>query len=371
MCASAPNSVIINDLLCYCSTARSSLTNDQIILNCTGFYKPEVIYAAKETLFKHFNEQPKQRKATANNPTAAVGNLEDILQRLDQADVKKLPRYVASSFNGMPPPSFELIAPVLCSLRDELATCISEISSLKEARRAQTNATVSLSSMAEDIADIKTSIQSISHTSLRGNTSDVEAASAGSSITGSVSSIVQRTRPTVPVDGSGNLGNNASSNVQTYSRALSHGTASVDTRARANNPLTLHSSTAASDLPSQRHQDGDGVWHTVSRNRFHRKRNERISGTRKNDSSLVGAPRVYDVYLGGLSKDADEAKINAYVSKNGVNMIKCEMLKASNDWHRSFKLSMSSADRDKLLKAEFWPEGVFVRKFYKPKGSNN
>ena len=131
MCAAAADSVVINDLLCYCSTAWSSLTHDQIILNCTGFYKPEVIFAAKETLFSHFNEHPTKRKATANNPTPAVVNIEDILHRLDKADPAKLPKYVASSFNGMPPPSFEMIAPILCSLRDELATCSLEISSLK------------------------------------------------------------------------------------------------------------------------------------------------------------------------------------------------------------------------------------------------
>ena len=58
------------------------------------------------------------------------------------------------------------------------------------------------------------------------------------------------------------------------------------------------------------------------------------------------------------------------MSKLGITLRKCESLSSSDDW-RSFKLSMGRDDRDKLLKADVWPEGVFVRKFFKVKSSNN
>ena len=36
-------------------------------------------------------------------------------------------------------------------------------------------------------------------------------------------------------------------------------------------------------------------------------------------------------------------------------------------WYQPFKLSVSVPDRDKVLKSNFWPEQMFVRKFHKPK----
>ena len=43
----------------------------------------------------------------------------------------------------------------------------------------------------------------------------------------------------------------------------------------------------------------------------------------------------------------------------------------ASDWFKSFKVSVTEEDRDKLLDGEFWPCGVIVRKFFKGRARND
>ena len=54
---------IINDVLCYISTSRNTLSRDSITLNAVAFYKSELVKQAKEVIFEVYNETPIQRKS--------------------------------------------------------------------------------------------------------------------------------------------------------------------------------------------------------------------------------------------------------------------------------------------------------------------
>ena len=42
-------------------------------------------------------------------------------------------------------------------------------------------------------------------------------------------------------------------------------------------------------------------------------------------------------------------------------------MQTKSEWYSAFKISMKQSERDMLMSADSWPQGVFVRKFYKAK----
>ena len=100
-----------------------------------------------------------------------------------------------------------------------------------------------------------------------------------------------------------------------------------------------------------------------SRNRKGR-RFKNIAGTASKSVGLAGAPRVVDIYVGGCSLETTSQNIEDFCRKNDVVCRKSEELKTKSEWYKSFKISITSGDRDKVLSPEIWPEGVFVRKFF-------
>ena len=53
---------VIDDVLCYITSSRNSITNDSIIVNAAGFYKPEIVRKSKELIFQICNERAIARK---------------------------------------------------------------------------------------------------------------------------------------------------------------------------------------------------------------------------------------------------------------------------------------------------------------------
>ena len=97
-----------------------------------------------------------------------------------------------------------------------------------------------------------------------------------------------------------------------------------------------------------------------------RRRNAGIIGTRKGNVStnIKSANRRLDVYVGNLDSSSTCESISEYVSNdNDIKVFDCIEL-TSNQYFKSFKLTVSSNDRDKLLVSDLWPEGIICRKFY-------
>ena len=96
-----------------------------------------------------------------------------------------------------------------------------------------------------------------------------------------------------------------------------------------------------------------------------RTRRNIIVGTKNSDSVIGGGERVLDIYVGGCGKECTTENITSYCDEHGISIKKCELLQSSSEWNRSFKVSATANDRDKLLLGEFWPQGIFVRRFFK------
>ena len=103
------------------------------------------------------------------------------------------------------------------------------------------------------------------------------------------------------------------------------------------------------------------------------RRNNIIIGNRQNSDSteFSGGERVFDLYVGGCNTDSSSENIADYCRRNGVVVKNSESLPQNLQWVKSFKISVGENDREKLLKSEFWPLGIYVRKFYRRKTRND
>ena len=72
------NDFRLNDVLCYITTARDSLSKDTVLVNGVAYYRGEAIFDAKEEIFSFFNERLVKRKMTNDHPNPAVMNVKDI-----------------------------------------------------------------------------------------------------------------------------------------------------------------------------------------------------------------------------------------------------------------------------------------------------
>ena len=103
-------------------------------------------------------------------------------------------------------------------------------------------------------------------------------------------------------------------------------------------------------------------------NQAHRRENRNISGNREpGNGAFRGAGRVGEVFVGGCLLESTESQLTDFCRENGVTLKKCESLNSKSVWYKSYKISVDFSDRDRILSNEFWPKGIFVRKFYMPR----
>ena len=56
---------------------------------------------------------------------------------------------------------------------------------------------------------------------------------------------------------------------------------------------------------------------------------------------------------------------------SNTDVIECSELETKSVRYKSFKVTLTENDRDKLLVHEYWPVGIVVRKFFNPRVRNN
>ena len=101
-----------------------------------------------------------------------------------------------------------------------------------------------------------------------------------------------------------------------------------------------------------------------------RKRAGNIVGSRKANVNvkLRGAVQVADMYLGNCNLEVTPESIIEYIcNEMNIEVQSCELLESRNRNCRSFKITLKSIDRPKLLVPEVWPEGIVCRKFFNPR----
>ena len=94
-----------------------------------------------------------------------------------------------------------------------------------------------------------------------------------------------------------------------------------------------------------------------------------VSGTGTVSNNLVGVQRI--IFVGGCEKNSSEEGIKKHCENLGIQLMKIEQLTTRSEWYKAYKISMKATDREKLMLPDSWPQGIFVRKYFKPKKATN
>ena len=410
-------SPIISGVLCYASTARHALRNDDIIRVCLAFYSDEEIIRGKDILCDLIGEKSKRRR-NENRIMHEAKDILDILRKCDDNKLK-LPKFVVDTYDGLPPTSgFELIAQTLTSLNDEIVSLKSEIENLKDSRIEQGIVSQDMAMMKEDLITIKGELRKINHSVLKddirrdslllGNlhsirrmneyldedksTTETETNngkhSAASECNRSLGRSSIAVSPSAPSLKSDDLIDVANRSIQDIGGSPSAPTFSqvVGKNIRKDDSMNIHkiATENITKLPvpkfpnsvnAHRKRAYDKPSATVDEDGFTlvqkaKKTRGNIVGSKKylGDRNIKSARNMVDIYLGNLDLDVTEDEIINYIKdETGITVYKCMNLMSKNPNCKAFKISVGTESRIALLSPEIWPEGVICRKFYNPR----
>ena len=152
--------LVINDILCYISTARNSKTDDSIIQCCLPFYSISRIKEAKALLFKYTSDRPKSRRGD-NLQKNEITDILDLFRKCEETNTD-LPKFVSESYDSMPPTSgFELIGNTIVSLIEEIQTLRDEIKIIKDSSIRENILIDDTTHIKTDLMDIKENIRDL------------------------------------------------------------------------------------------------------------------------------------------------------------------------------------------------------------------
>ena len=105
---------------------------------------------------------PITRKACTSHPNPSTEDVKDILDLMDRkTTIIELPTFVAQGHTSFPPSNFEIIAPVIMTLRDEVSHLRIELSELRKATEKDQKSFETVSTVKQDVADIKKTLHSL------------------------------------------------------------------------------------------------------------------------------------------------------------------------------------------------------------------
>ena len=158
MSSPAISNAIQNNVLCYLTSARHTLSRDSIVSACLAFYGGDEIVSAKEIVFTYANETVISRRGKSK-VSADITDILELLRRRNE-DNFEFPKFLADGYGKMPPSAgFEVIAEHIVGLINELQSVKVEIAQLKELNSHHINNDVT--DVKEDLRDIKMTLREL------------------------------------------------------------------------------------------------------------------------------------------------------------------------------------------------------------------
>ena len=154
------DSIIVNGLLCFISSTRHRKSRDFIIQSCLPFYDQLKVREAKDILFSYTKERPINRRGEDYLQKSYIDIIE-LFEKLSEDEVE-LPKFVADSFDTMPPCSgYEMISATMLSLIDQVNLLKDEIKNLKDISAADNIIMNDMAIVKEDLLEIRGSIRDV------------------------------------------------------------------------------------------------------------------------------------------------------------------------------------------------------------------
>ena len=83
--------------------------------------------------------------------------------------------------------------------------------------------------------------------------------------------------------------------------------------------------------------------------------------------SMRGADLTTNRYVGNINVNASSEDVRTSITSQGVDVVELEELPLRHTRWKSFRLRIKKSDISKIEEAEFWPEGIIVREFFRGK----
>ena len=368
---------VINGVLCYLSSARHTLTDQAMCTICLSYYSGDKISDAKDLLFKFANETIIRRRGEGK----VKADLIDMIALLRKVDERKesLPQFLADGFSSMPPASgFETIAEHIINLTTEINVLKNEIESLRNKDIPEDK----LTDIKEDIFDIKSMLMQkvtsgepcipttpLGATKTKQLYADVASSSTSSKKDESDVSFALATgviKNSDSVDGKNCDvgGENKFMSVDNGGRKRSNfNKGNAEQRTAKQQP---HEQDAAGSKKEMEDKENNWQVHQTKK-----KRKEVIRGSKRVNGSFKSTVSNCDLYIGKCDSSVTNSIITSYIrDENDIDVVACECLNEYNGV-KSFKVTLSFDNRNKLLSSSMWPENIVVRKFYNKKIHNN
>ena len=104
---------------------------------------------------------------------------------------------------------------------------------------------------------------------------------------------------------------------------------------------------------------------TGQRRKKRRSKARAIAGTSLQSGTLRGAPEPSrHVFVYRVSKGTSDQDLGQFMSDGGVTVRSTERMSKDEARFESFKIEVKTSELETVLCSAFWPEGIYVRRFY-------
>lgn len=160
-----------------------------------------------------------------------------------------------------------------------------------------------------------------------------------------------------------------SANPKHYSKVVASAAASDDTTVKQA-PSDNRSNAVSRQSPTHESSpDNDGF---TTQGRRRRQKKPPIRGNAPSLGSLKGAPEPSrDIFVYRLLPEIDESMVGKHMLDSNVQVRDIKQMSKEESRFKSFQITVTRPDLPKVLKPNFWPEGVCVRRFFAPREKRN
>lgn len=334
--------LILNELLCFLANRMRKVTKDELANICLTFYSPDEILEAKIILFLRCQCGRMTKRTGVNRNTT---NMDDIMKAMFLLSPEVFPTFVAHDISRLAPVNCDSID--MISVLNQVESLRNEVRTLQQVKRD-----VEIIKAALDVPDITPTNSTSEHTETDTDANLIDRTVLDADVESHVTVIGEPNRP-VPAmtDTEPKIVNNASADKPNP------------------NPYT-HQPSFAGVVGNS-----DTEWKLVQRKRKNdgRTREPLVIGTSKPTAKVRATDfsNPNDLHLTKMSQDQTADDFIEHVKVISDIDIKCVQLKTRRSTWTSFKLTVDSRDKDKLLKSDVWPDGCEVYKWNNNKRPNS
>ena len=86
--------------------------------------------------------------------------------------------------------------------------------------------------------------------------------------------------------------------------------------------------------------------------------------------SLKGADLTVSFYVGQIDNSVEVSDLRTFIEGQNVRVVELEELVRRHNRFKSFRLCVKKGDIESIKDANFWPEGIVLRRFFRKQNND-